>query len=246
MTTDTQPKRLAGRIALVTGASRGIGRAVVMALSDAGAHVILVARTTGALEEVDDEVRARGGSATLVQLDLRKPDRVDALGPSIFERWGKLDIVAANAGILGPLSPLAHVTNDAWAGVMEINLNANWRLIRTLDPLLRRSDAGRAIFVSSGAASAKNAYWGPYAVSKAGLEALVKTYAHEIEATAIRANIINPGPIRTAMRAKAFPGEDPETLATPEQIAPLFVELADPALAANGRVFNFRRPDAGK
>ena len=241
MNTPTNEKRLAGRIALVTGASRGIGRAVVLALADAGAHVIIVARTTGALEEVDDAVRARGGSATLVNLDMRKPDRVDALGPGVFERWGKLDILVANAGVLGPLSPLAHVTNDAWADTMEINLNANWRLIRTLDPLLRRSDAGRAIFVSSGAATAKNAYWGPYAVSKAGLEALVKTYAHEIEATPIRANIINPGPIRTAMRAKAFPGEDPMTLATPEDIAPLFLELADPALSANGQVFNFKR-----
>ncbi len=244
MTAAVPGKALAGRIALVTGASRGIGRAVVLALAEAGAHVIIVARTTGALEEVDDEVRARGGTATLVQLDLRKPDRVDALGPSVFQRWGKLDILVANAGILGPLSPLAHVTNDAWSDVMEINLNANWRLIRTLDPLLRRSDAGRAIFVSSGAASAKNAYWGPYAVSKAGLEALVKTYAHEIEATPIRVNIINPGPIRTAMRAKAFPGEDPLTLATPEEIAPLFLELAAPSLTANGQIYNFRRPVA--
>jgi NAD(P)-dependent dehydrogenase (short-subunit alcohol dehydrogenase family) len=237
-------KRLTGRIALVTGASRGIGRAVVLALAEAGAHVVIVARTTGALEELDDEVRARGGAATLVQLDLRKPDRVDALGPSVFQRWGKLDILVANAGVLGPLSPLAHITNDAWADTIEINLNANWRLIRTLDPLLRRSDAGRAIFVSSGAASAKNAYWGPYAVSKAGLEALVKTYANEIAETPIRANIINPGPIRTAMRAKAFPGEDPMTLATPQDIAPLFLELADPALTANGHLFHFKRPDA--
>jgi NAD(P)-dependent dehydrogenase (short-subunit alcohol dehydrogenase family) len=244
MTTEPTTKPLSGRIALVTGASRGIGRAVVMALSNSGAHVILVARTTGALEELDDDVRARGGTATLVQLDLRKPERVDALGPSIFERWGKLDILVANAGVLGPLSPLPHITNDAWADVMEINLHANWRLIRTLDPLLRRSDAGRAIFVSSGAAAAKNAFWGPYAVSKAGLEALVKTYAHEIEETPVRANIINPGPIRTGMRAKAFPGEDPMTLATPEEIAPLFVELADPTLTANGQVFDFKRPQA--
>jgi NAD(P)-dependent dehydrogenase (short-subunit alcohol dehydrogenase family) len=235
-------KPLADRIALVTGASRGIGRAVVKALSAAGAHVIMVARTTGALEELDDELRRHGGTSTLVQLDLRRPERIDALGPSLFERWGRLDILVANAGILGPLSPLAHITNDAWADVMDINLNANWRLLRTLDPLLRRSDAGRAIFVSSGAASAKNPYWGPYAVSKAGLEAMVKTYAHEIEETAVRANVINPGPIRTAMRAKAFPGEDPLTLAAPEDIAPLFVELASPGLIANGRLFNFKRP----
>lgn len=242
--TSTGAKRFAGRVALVTGASRGIGRAVTLALADAGAHVIIVARTTGALEEVDDEVRARGGTATLVRLDLRKPDQVDALGPSVFERWGKLDVLVANAGVLGPLSPLAHITDAAWADVMEINLNTNWRLIRTLDPLLRRSNAGRAIFVSSGAASGKNAYWGPYAVSKAGLEALVKTYAHEVETTPIRVNIINPGPIRTAMRAKAFPGEDPMTLATPEEIAPLFLELADAAQTANGQIFNFLKPDA--
>lgn len=240
----TATKRFAGRVALVTGASRGIGRAVTLALADAGAHVIIVARTTGALEEVDDEVRARGGTATLVRLDLRKPDQVDALGPSVFERWGKLDVLVANAGVLGPLSPLAHITDAAWADVMDINLNTNWRLIRTLDPLLRRSDAGRAVFVSSGAASGKNAYWGPYAVSKAGLEALVKTYALEIETTPVRVNIINPGPIRTAMRAKAFPGEDPMTLATPEEIAPLFLELADAAQTANGQIFNFRKPDA--
>ena len=242
--TATGSKRFAGRVALVTGASRGIGRAVTLALADAGAHVIIVARTTGALEEVDDEVRARGGTATLVRLDLRKPDQVDALGPSVFERWGKLDVLVANAGVLGPLSPLAHITDAAWADVMDINLNTNWRLIRTLDPLLRRSDAGRAVFVSSGAASGKNAYWGPYAVSKAGLEALVKTYALEIETTPVRVNIINPGPIRTAMRAKAFPGEDPMTLATPEEIAPLFLELADAAQTANGQIFNFRKPDA--
>ena len=203
--------------------------------------MILVARTTGALEELDDEVRGLGGSATLVQLDLRKGERVDALGPSLYERYGKLDILVANAGVLGPLSPLAHITTDAWADTMEINLNANWRLIRTLDPLLRRSDAGRAIFVSSGAATAKNPFWGPYAVSKAALEALVKTYAHEVEETSVRANLINPGPIRTGMRAKAFPGEDPMTLATPEDIAPLFVELASPTQTANGQLFNFRK-----
>jgi NAD(P)-dependent dehydrogenase (short-subunit alcohol dehydrogenase family) len=241
MTTEVAAKPLAGRIGLVTGASRGIGRAVALALSRAGAHVLLAARTSGALEELDDEVRTNGGSATIVQLDLRKPDRIDALGPSIFERWGKLDVLVANAGVLGPLSPLAHITNDAWADVIDINLNANWRLIRTLDPLLRRSDAGRAIFVSSGAARAKNPFWGPYAVSKAALEALVKTYAHEIESTAVRANIINPGPIRTAMRAKAFPGEDPATLATPTDLAPLFVEMASPTFTGNGQIMTFKR-----
>ncbi len=233
-------KRLAGRIALVTGASRGIGRAVALALAREGAHVILLARTQGALEEVDDEVRAAGGTATLLQLDLRKGDKLDALGPTIFQRWGKLDILVGNAGILGPLSPLGHITADAWADVININLTANWRLIRTCDPLLRKSDAGRAIFVSSGAASGSYAYWGPYAVSKAGLEALVKTYAREVERTPVRANIINPGPTRTGMRAKAFPGENPETLPAPEELAPLFVELASPDCTRNGEVISFK------
>ena len=241
MSTTSDSKPFAGRIALVTGASRGIGRAVSLALAEAGAHVVLVARTTGALEDVDDEVRARGGQATLVRLDLRKGEQVDALGPSLYQRFGKLDILVANAGILGPLSPLTHVPEDKWADVMNINLTANWRLIRTLDPLLQRSDAGRAVFVSSGAATAKNAYWGPYAVSKAGLEALVKTYAHEVASTAVRVNLINPGPIRTAMRAKAFPGEDPMTLATPEEIAPLFLQMAAASFTDNGTLVAFRR-----
>ncbi|MGI9475590.1 MAG: SDR family NAD(P)-dependent oxidoreductase [Hyphomicrobiaceae bacterium] len=230
--------RYADKLALVTGASRGIGRAVAKALAREGAHVILAARREGSLEDVDDEIRAVGGSATLVRLDLTAGDKIDALGPTIFERWGKLDILVANAGILGPLSPLPHISNDAWDNVMAINLTANWRLIRTLDPLLRHADAGRAVFVSSGAALAKRGYWGPYAVSKAGLEALVKTYAHEIANTNVRANIINPGPVRTEMRQQAFPGEDPMTLRTPEEIAEQFLNLINPASDDNGQVYN--------
>lgn len=233
-------KRLEGRLALVTGASRGLGRAVARALAREGAHVIITARTTGALEELDDEIRASGGKATLLQLDLRRGERIDQLGPTIFQRWGKLDIFIGNAGILGPLSPLPHVTQDAWAAVMDINLTANWRLIRTLDPLLQRSDAGRAVFVTSGASSGHHAYWGPYAVSKAGLEALARTYAHEVANTAVRVNLVNPGPLRTGMRAKAFPGENLASLPHPDEAAPLFVELAAPDCRRNGERIDFR------
>jgi NAD(P)-dependent dehydrogenase (short-subunit alcohol dehydrogenase family) len=238
-TMDKMPKPLAGRVALVTGATRGIGRAVAVAMATAGAHVIATGRTAGALEEVDDEIRAVGGEATLLTLNMKHGEKIDALGPTIFNRWGKLDILVANAGILGTLSPLGHLSTDSWAETIEINLSANWRLIRTLDPVLKLSDAGRAMFVTSGAASAKNAYWGAYAVSKAGLEALVKTYAHEVASTNVRANLINPGPIRTGMRGKAFPGEDPMTLKTPTDIAPLFVSLAMPSHTGNGQIHDF-------
>lgn len=235
-----QNRPLDGRIALITGASRGIGRAVAIGMAAAGAHVILLARTVGALEEVDDEIRAAGNAATLVALDLKKTDKIDALGPTILQRWGRLDILVANAGMLGPLSPLGHITADAWRDVIDVNLTANWHLIRSVDPLIRRSDAGRAIFVSSGAALARNAYWGPYAVSKAGLEALAKSWALELASTPARVNIINPGPIRTGMRAKAYPGEDPNTLKTPEDIVPLFLKLADPAFTGNAQIFDFK------
>ena len=181
-----------------------------------------------------------GGSATLLQLDLKKGDKIDQLGPTIYQRWQKLDILVANAGILGPLSPLAHVTEDGWNSTIDINLNANWRLIRSLDPLLQRSDAGRAVFLTSGAASGKYAYWGPYAAAKAGLEALVKTWSHEIATTHVRANLVNPGATRTSMRAKAFPGEDPASLPAPEELVPLFLELVSPACTQNGEVINFR------
>jgi NAD(P)-dependent dehydrogenase (short-subunit alcohol dehydrogenase family) len=235
--------RLDGRIALVTGATRGIGRAVALAYAKAGAHLVLTGRTAGALEELDDEIKSATGNATgssLITLNLKHGDKIDALGPNLYQRFGKLDIAVSCAGILGTLTPLGHLTMDAWAETLEINLTANMRLIRTLDPLLKRSDAGRAIFVTSGAASGANAYWGAYAVSKAGLDALVKSYAAELGATNVRANLLSPGPIRTAMRAKAFPGEDAMTLRTPEDIAPVFVRMADPALQENGRTFEFK------
>ena len=235
----SQSRRLENKVALVTGATRGIGLAVAVALAREGCHLVLTGRTQGALEEADDAVRGAGSAATLITLNLKHADKIDTLGPVLFQRWGRLDILVGNAGILGPISPLGHVTADAWSEIMDINVSANWRLIRTLDPLLRRSAAGRAIFVTSGAAAARNAYWGPYSVSKAALEALVKTYAREVEASPVRANLINPGPIRTNMRAKAFPGEDPTTLATPDDIAPHFVAMALASETHNGGIFDF-------
>lgn len=233
-------KRLNGQLAFVSGASRGLGRAVAIELAREGAHVIVAARSSGALEDLDDEIRSLGGTATLLALDLRKSDKLDQLGPTIFQRWDKLDILVANAGILGPLSPLPHVTADAWTSVIETNLSANWRLIRTFDPLLQRAKAGRAVFISSGAASAKAAYWGPYAVSKAGVEALAKTYAHENANTSVRVNIVDPGPMSTAMRAKAFPGEDPKTIPTPADVAALVLELCLPSEKRNGEIVRYR------
>lgn len=232
--------RLAGRLALVTGATRGIGRAVAIAFAREGAHVILVGRTSGALEEVDDEIRALGREATLLALDMKKMDKIDALGPTLYQRWDHLDILVGNAGVLGPLSPLGHISANAWSEAIDVNLTANFRLLRTLDPLLRRSTAGRVIFVTSGAATSRPAYWSPYAASKAGLEALVGCYAQEVENTPVRANLISPGPIRTRMRAKAFPGEDATTLRAPEEITDAFVRLAETACSDNGRIFDLK------
>ncbi|MDP4022758.1 SDR family NAD(P)-dependent oxidoreductase [Methylobacterium sp. NEAU 140] len=232
-------KKLDGRVAVVTGASRGIGRAAALALAGAGAHVVAVARTVGALEELDDAVRAAGSSATLVPLDLADHEAIDRLGAAINERWKRLDVLVANAGILGALMPLGHITPKVWDQVMAINVTANWRLIRSLDPLLRMSDAGRAIFLTSGAASKCRAYWGPYAVSKAALDAMVRTYAAETESTAIRAMLLSPGPLRTAMRRSAMPGEDPETLRTPEDLAPHIVRLASPDWTETGKLYDF-------
>lgn len=230
---------LAGRIAVVTGASRGIGRAAALALGRAGAHVVAVARTQGALEELDDEIVAAGSSATLVPLDLADYDGIDRLGAAIDQRWGLVDIVVGNAGILGNLTPLGHVTPKVWRQVMDVNVTANWRLIRSLDPLLHRADAGRAIFITSGAAQKCRAYWGPYSVSKAALDALVRTYAAETERTGIRAMLVNPGPLRTAMRHAAMPGEDPSSLRTPEELAPEILRLASPDWTETGKIFDF-------
>jgi NAD(P)-dependent dehydrogenase (short-subunit alcohol dehydrogenase family) len=232
---------LEGRLAVITGASRGIGAAVARRFAAEGAQLVLIARTVGALEELDDEIRAAGGQQpVLVPHDLKDHDGLDRLGASLNERYGKLDILVGNAGILGPLTPVGHIPPKIWDEVMAVNVTANYRLIRSLDPLLRRSDAGRAIFVTSGAAGGNNAYWGPYAVSKAALEALVRSYAAEITKTRVKANLLSPGPIRTAMRAAAFPGEDPQSLRPPEAITDLFVELASPACARNGDVVEAR------
>ena len=228
--------RLEGRIALVTGASRGIGAAVARRYAREGARLVLLARTQGGLEELDDEVRALGAEATLVPLDITDSDALDRLGAALFERHGRLDVLVGNAGTLGTLSPISHIEPDDWRTVLDVNLTANWRLVRSLDTLLRASDAGRAIFVSSGVAGFVKPYWGAYAVSKAALEMMVKIYAAETARTSVRANLIDPGAVRTSMRAQAFPGEDPMTLPEPDAIADLFVELAEPACERTGEV----------
>ena len=228
---------LSGRICLVTGASRGIGRAIARRYAQEGADLILTARTVGALEELDDEIRAiNGKTSLLVPMDLRNFDTIDQLGAGLYERYGKVDVLVGNAGVLGTMTPLAHLEPKIWQEVIDVNLTANWRLIRSIDPLLRQSAAGRAIFVSSGVARDVRAYWGAYAVSKAALEMLVGIYAKEIQQSTVRANIIDPGRTRTRMRATAYPGEDPMTLRTPEEIMEPFVRLARADDGGNGDV----------
>jgi NAD(P)-dependent dehydrogenase (short-subunit alcohol dehydrogenase family) len=230
--------RLAGKIALVTGASRGIGAAVAERFASEGAHLVLVARTPGGLEEVDDKIRAAGSTATLVPLDLRDFVKIDELAAALFGRYGRLDILVGNAAEFGTFSPLGHIGPELWSEIIDLNLTANWRLIRAMDPLLRAAEHGRAIFVTSGIARSPRAYWGPYAVSKAGLEALVKTYAAELATTRVRANLIGPGVVRTRLRARVFPGEDPMTLPPPDSVADAFLALALPECARNGEIVN--------
>jgi NAD(P)-dependent dehydrogenase (short-subunit alcohol dehydrogenase family) len=234
----TDNKELAGKVVLVTGASRGIGYAAGIEAAKRGAHVIAVARTVGGLEELDDTIQAVGGSATLVPLDLRDGEAIDRLGAAIFERWGHLDGLVANAGQLGVLSPVAHIKPDDFDKVLAVNVTANYRLLRSLDVLLRQSEAGRAVFVSSGSARSARPFWGLYAASKAALDALVKSYAGEIATTKARANVFYPGVVRTAMRAKAMPGEDPNTLPTPAEVAPKLIDMLSPALVEHGRLFD--------
>jgi NAD(P)-dependent dehydrogenase (short-subunit alcohol dehydrogenase family) len=217
---------LKGRIALVTGASRGIGYEVALGLAKAGAQVIVTARTQGGLEELDDAILAATGEhATLVPMDLTDGESIDRLGAAIYERWGRLDILISNAGELGLITPLAHLDPEIWDRAVAVNMTATWRLIRSLDPLLRRSDDARAIFMTTGVASKPQAFWGAYVATKAGMEAIVRTYADETDNTPIRCTLVSPGPMRTRMRMAAFPGEDPADLPPPENIVPMMLEL---------------------
>ncbi|CCQ74071.1 SDR family NAD(P)-dependent oxidoreductase [Magnetospira sp. QH-2] len=240
MTDTSSPStgRLAGRIALITGASRGIGLAVAKRFAAEGAHLVLIARTQGALEELDDDLRAAGHEApTLVPLDLLDFDSIDQVGAALYQRFGKLDILVGNAGLLESLTPMHQIDPKEWDKVMGVNLTANFRLIRAMDPLLRQSDAGRAIFLSSGTTKAPRVYWATYGVSKMALEYMVRSYALEVEKiTNIKANLIDPGSTRTRMRASAYPGEDPDSLKTPEMIAGTFVEMASPEWESTGEV----------
>jgi NAD(P)-dependent dehydrogenase (short-subunit alcohol dehydrogenase family) len=236
--------RLAGRLALITGASRGIGAAVARRFAAEGAQLVLVARTVGGLEEVDDAVRAAGSTATLVPLDLTDFEAIDRLGQSLYERFGRLDILVGNAGILGTLSPVGHIQPRDWTAVINLNLTANWRLIRSLDPLLRASEAGRVLFVTAEVARSARAYWGAYAASKAALETLVRVYADEVEKTKLRVNLIDPGKVRTALRARAFPGEKPEQVPHPDTITDMFVELAEATSTRHGEIVELAKADA--
>ena len=226
--------KLQDRVALITGASRGIGAAVAKAYAREGAHVILLGRVIGALEEVHDQVVEEGGAATIMPVDLTDLDALSTIGPTIFETFGRLDIWVANAGILGTLRPLAQTPMKEWEEVMVSNLSANVQMVRSLDPLLRASDAGRVIFVTSGVVPKPRSYWGAYSASKAALESLAHTYACEIENSDVRVNLLDPGRVATDMRAKAYPGEDPETLPHPDDIVSTFIDLASPTCTQNG------------
>ncbi len=233
--------RLAGRIALVTGASRGLGAAVGRLFAREGAQVILVARTVGGLEEVDDKIRSEGRSATLVPIDLMDRAKIDQMAGALRERFGRLDVLVANAGLLGGRYPAGQMPDTLWDEVVATNLTANARLIGAMDPLLRASGTGRAIFVPSRAATTAPAYWGAYAATKAALETLVKVYAAEVERFGVKANLLDPGPVRSLMRAQAFPGEDPNTLPVPDDVAPWFVELAEAGCTRHGEIVRVPR-----
>lgn len=228
--------RLAGKIALITGASRGIGAAVAVRFAREGAHVVLVARTVGGLEELDDDIRADGGAATLAPLDLCDFAKIDDLAAALYQRFGRLDVLVGSAAEFGAFAPLGHVDPRMWQQVVDLDLTANWRLIRVMDPLLRLAPAGRAIFVTSRLARDAPPYYGPYAIAKAGLDAMVRIYAGEAASTTVRANLIDPGAVRTRLRARIFPGEDPATLPPPESVTDAFVDLAVPECCCNGEI----------
>ncbi|MBN9669985.1 SDR family NAD(P)-dependent oxidoreductase [Roseibium aggregatum] len=227
-----------GRIALVTGASRGIGYQLARQLGQRGAHVIALARTVGGLEDLDDEIKAAGGQTTLVPLDLTDFEALDRLGAAIYERWKKLDIFVGNAGMLGVLSPIGHIGPKDFETVMAVNVTANWRLIRSLDPLLRQSDAGRALLLTSIQARTCSAFWGLQSISKAAVEAMARTWANESLQTAMKINLADPGPTRTGLRAKAMPGEAPESLPSPAEVAEDLLELVKPDVPETGRLYD--------
>ena len=233
-------KRLENRIALITGASRGIGAAVAKHFAAEGAHVILIARTIGGLEQIDDEIKSLGGSATLIPCDLNDLDRIDNMGPSLLERFGKLDILIGNAAILGTMTPLTHYKTKSWNEVFDVNVHANWRLMRVAEPLLKLSDAGRAIFVTTSATKNPKAYWGAYAITKSALETMAKVWASELKNTSVRVNLLSPGPTLTKMRQTAFPGESPSILKTPDTLGHIFLQLASPNCEAHGELIEFQ------
>jgi NAD(P)-dependent dehydrogenase (short-subunit alcohol dehydrogenase family) len=228
--------RLIGKVALITGASRGIGAAVAEHFAREGAHVVLTGRTVGGLEETDDRVRAAGGSATLVPFDLRDFIKIDELAAALYERYGRLDILIGNAGEFGAFSPLGHIDPALWGEVLDLNLTANWRLIRAMDPLLRVAEHGRAVFVTTGLARDALPYYGPYAVSKAGLETMVRIYAGEVARTRVRVNLVDPGIVRTRLRARIFPGENPAGLPSPESVAEAFLPLVLHETSRHGEI----------
>ncbi len=232
-------KFLQGKVALVTGASRGLGFATALHLAKAGAHIIATARTKGGLEELDDEVKAAGSTATLVPMNITDLDAIDRLGAAIFERHKKLDILVGNAGTLGKLTPLAHVEPKVWDDALTINLTSNYRLIRSMDALLQAAPAGRAVFVTSGLAQKCWPFWGTYSIGKAALEAMMKTYAAEVATTKLRVNCFSPGPTRTKMRATAMPGEDPETLPTADEVAAQILPMCMDDFNDNGGVWKY-------
>jgi NAD(P)-dependent dehydrogenase (short-subunit alcohol dehydrogenase family) len=230
---------LDGSIALVTGASRGIGAATALELARLGASVVITARTQGGLEETDDAIRTAGGQAAILSLDLREGSQIDAIGPTLYQRFGRLDILVHNAGALGRLTPVAHILPDDWSDVVAVNLSATWRLIRTCDPLLRQSPAGRAVFVTESRAREPRAYWGAMGATKAGMEHLVQTWAQEVATTPVRVNLYDPGPVATRMRSNAFPGEDRSTLPMPDQVVPGLAALCLPTETRSGALIAY-------